>query len=61
MSQSERESYCDKVNDLNFLSMLVKRCKRNDIDLKTELFKKEISSTGNRARLLRKVRKGLIK
>ena len=50
------ESLADKHNDLNYLKLVYKRCKRNDISFKNELLRLlQGTHSENRKRLLMKV------
>lgn len=51
-----RESLADKHNDLNYLKLVYKRCKRNNISFKNELLRiLQGTHSKNRKRLLYKV------
>ena len=51
-----RQSLADKHNDLNYLKLVYRQCKRNDISFKNELLKLlQGTHSKNRKRLLSKV------
>lgn len=56
LSVENRESLADKHNDLNYLKLVYKRCKRNNISFKYELLRLlQGTHSKNRKRLISKV------